>query len=140
MFKIVEYNRELLKDFVYDGVELKLFIKDQIVPMLEFYNKLGKSYIGLIDNRVIGIGGIYPLWENFGSAWLFLNKEAGRYKKSVFKILIKYMNSLVREYNLKTLILECINDSPKAHRLIQHLGFIKNREIKETLYFKQVRG
>jgi len=134
---IVPFDKELLKDFVYNGIERKLS-GIQICSMAEFYNRLGESYIGIIDEKVLGVGGIYPLWEGAGSVWLFLNQEARDYKKSVFKALLEYMNMLIKKYEIKTLIVECIDDALEAHRLVQHLGFIKNKEIKTAVYLKKV--
>lgn len=136
MLKIVPFNKELLKDFVYDGVEHKIS-GPAFGSMAEYYNKLGHSFIGLIEDKAIGVGGIYPLWNGAGGAWLFLNKEARDYKKSVFKILLEYIDMLIKKYEIKTLIVECIDNSIEAHRLIQHLGFTKNKELKMSMYLKR---
>jgi hypothetical protein len=127
----------IIKSFKYDGIEQKLS-GIQIFPMVEFYNKLGDCYIGSIDNEVIGVGGIYPLWNNAGSAWLFLNQKARNYKFSIFKSLLEYTNMLIKKYEINTLIVECINDSLEAHNLIRHLGFVKNKEMKMSLYLKKI--
>lgn len=134
--EVVPFDKELLKDFVYDGAERKLFLPGQIPAMTEFYSRLGKVYIARIDGKVIGVGGLYPLWEGAGSVWLFLNAVAKQHKVSVFKAIIKIIKDLMNEYQVKTLIVECISDSPEANNLVQHLGFVKNREVKMALYFK----
>ena len=138
MIEILPYNRELLLSWKYDGVERKLFNPEQMIPMVEYYNRLGKCFIGVSDGNVLGVGGMFPLWDGAGSVWLFLNKGAKLYKKTVFKILLRYMHNFALEYKLKIVIVECIDDSIEAHRLIQHLGFVKNRQVKMTLYVKKV--
>lgn len=134
---VVPYDRELLKNFVYDGIESKV-LGSQIIPMMEFYAKLGPVFVGLTDDKVIGIGGLYSLWNNAASCFLFLNKEVEQYKKSVFKILLEFMAGLIKKYNIKSLIVECVDDNVKAHSLIGHLGFKKDKTIKIAWYSRGV--
>lgn len=131
------FEKGLLEGFVYDGVEQKLS-GSQISPMVEFYSKMGESFVGLIDGRVIGVGGVYSLWEGAGSAWLFLNKEAREHKASVFKAILEIMNDLIYRYKINTLIVNCLDQSMESHRLISHLGFVKNREERMALYSKKI--
>ena len=135
MIEILPFDKELLKNFVYNGVEREI-TGEQILPIIEFYANLGTVYIGVIDGKVLGVGGVYPLWKNAGSAFLFLNKEAINYKKSIFKVLVQYTNELIKKYEIKTLMVECI-DNIQARTLITHLGFIKNKEIKMAMYVKR---
>ena len=83
MVKVVEFKRELLKDWKYNGVEKELS-GEQVLPIIEFYSKMGNSYIGLVDDKVIAVAGVYPLWPGAGGCFLFLNKECIKYKKSIF--------------------------------------------------------
>lgn len=136
MIDILPYKKELLENFIYDGVE-KEFSGTQILPMVEFYSKLGDIFVGKIENKILGVGGLYPLWEKSGGCFLFLNKEAQNYKVSVFKVLLKYMNMLIKKYQIKILTVECIDGNLQAKNLITHLGFIKSKEIKMSFFIKQ---
>lgn len=135
MLKIIRFDRKLLKTFKYNGVEREI-TGEEILPVVEFYDKLGTVYMGLADDKVIGVGGMFPLWSNSGGCFLFLNKEAQRYKKSVFKCLLEYMRMLIKEYNIKTLSVECMDGVLSAHRLITHLGFFKDCDVKMSRYSK----
>jgi len=133
--KIIPYNREILTSFRYNGLEKELSGED-IIPIIDFYSGLGSIYMGLIDGKVIGLGGVYPLWENSGGCFLFLNEEARNYKKSVFKTLREYMAMLIKKYQIKNLVIECVDGKEEAHRLIEHLGFKKDKNIKMARYIK----
>ena len=85
MIKIMPYKKELMKDFVYTGVEVELAGSD-IIPILDYYNKLGDVYVGIIDGKVVGVGGVYPLWNNNGGCFLFINKNSHKYKLSIIII------------------------------------------------------
>ena len=135
MLKIVPYSKELLASFIYNGVECEI-TGGQIIPMVEFYNRLGECCVGLVDDKVIGIGGIYKLWENSGGCFLFLNREAQNHKKDIFKVLVQHMNTLLKKYEIKTLIVECLDDSLEANRLLAHLGFKRQKEIKMAFYIR----
>lgn len=135
--KIVPYSKEIVKDYVYNGVENNLMPKN-IIPVIEYYASIGKVYVGIIDNKVIGFGGIYPLWERTGGCFLSLNKEAKDNKREVYCAILDYMKVLFEYYKFDNLIVECLNENPEAIRLIEHLGFKKDKDIKVTTYIREV--
>jgi len=99
---------------------------------------MGEAYIGVDDdNNVLGVGGVYPLWEKAGSAWLFVNKDIERYKVALYKILLEYMDILIHKYNIEMLTVNCLDGSLKANNLISHLGFAKVRELKMAIYTRK---
>lgn len=134
---IIPFKKDLLNDFIYDGVEKDVSGQD-IKDIAEYYSTLGYSFIGHVDGKVIGVGGVFPLWKSWGSAWLFLNKEAKEYKVSIFKSIVVKMNELVKAYNIEILTIQCLDESMEAHRLLNHLGFTKSREIKMALYGRKI--
>jgi hypothetical protein len=133
--QIFDFDRELLKDFIYNGVE-RDFSGEQITPIVEFYAKMGRCYIGKVGDKVLGVGGIYPLWPSAGGCFLFVNKEIQAYKKSIFKVLLEYSKKLIDYYEIKTLIVECNDDSLQSQTLINHLGFKKSSETKMSVFIK----
>lgn len=137
MVKIHRYSKIWLKDFKYNGVEKELSGAD-IMPIVEYYNKIGAVYVSTVGGKTIGIGGVYPLWTGAGGCFLFLNKEASKYKKSLFKVFKGYIDVLIKEYGIKTLMVDCLNDKIKAKTLINHLGFKKTNEVKMAFYSKGV--
>lgn len=130
---IVPFRKELLLGFEYDGVEKDVSGID-ITDIVGFYASLGKAFAGVVGNRVVGFGGVYPLWKDWGSCWLFLNKESVNYKVAIFKSIVSKLDELVNHYGIKVLSMECMDESMEANRLITHLGFVKNKEIKMALY------
>ena len=139
--EIIPFDKEKLKDFTYDGIESKVsgeMSGEMIVDIAQFYSSLGRGYIGLIDGEVIGIGGVHPLWKDWGSAWLFLNKEAKNHVNGVFKGMLAKMNELIKLYNIEILSVQCLDNSLEANKLLNHLGFVKSREFKMALYGRKV--
>ena len=133
---ILPFTKELLENWKYDGVD-KVISGSEIAPIVEYYDRLGVCYVGIVDGKVLAVGGAYPLWADAGSCFLFLNKEAKNHKVSIFKVLLEYINKLIKKYGIKTLIVECIDDSLEANNLIAHLGFVRNKTIKMALYTRR---
>ena len=40
-----------------------------------FLKQIGMSFTGLVDNKPIAAGGVYPLWENVAEGWVLATKE-----------------------------------------------------------------
>ncbi len=135
--KVVPFNRELLKDWIYTGVEKELS-GEQVLPIIEFYSKMGRSYIGLVDDKVIAIAGVYPLWPGVGGCFLFLNKGGEKYKKSIFKEILEHLDRLTKKYEIKSLIVECQDNILQANSLVRHLGFTKTSQVSVSVYSKGV--
>lgn len=133
MIEIIPFDKNLVSDWRYDGIETELS-GENIIEIASFYSKLGKGFIGFVDGRIIGIGGVYPLYDNWGSAWLFLNKEAKSQPVGIFKTILERMTELINEYGIKVLSVQCLDESMEANRLLSHLGFVKDKEIKMALY------
>ncbi len=136
---VVPYSRELAETFFYDGIE-KEYSGTNVLPILEYYDKQGECFFGILDGEILGVGGIYCLWPETSGCFLFLNQDKARpHKKSVFKILIQYMNTLIERYEVKNLIVECMSESEEANRLIEHLGFIKGKPVMMATYTKEIK-
>ena len=137
MIEIIPFDRRKLEDFIYDGVENGLS-GGRIIEIADYYNSLGTAYIGKIGERIIGVGGVYPLWNDWGTAWLFLNKDAKYHPYGVLKGILERMNELIKLYDIKILGVQCLDDSLEANKLLNHLGFVKNKSIKMALYGKKI--
>lgn len=135
--KIIPFRKDIVLDFNYDGVEKDL-AQINVADIAEFYASLGTAFVGLIDDRVIGLGGVYPLWKNWGAAWLFLNKEASNHTICIFKCIVNRMDELIKKYDISILSVQCMDNSIEANRLLSHLGFFKDNEIKMATY-KRIR-
>jgi len=137
MIEIIPFDVEKIKDFKYDGVESDIS-GDDIIKIAEFYSSLGKGYVGVIGDHIIGMGGVFKMWDEWGSAWLFLNKDAKNHAYGIFKGILEKMNELVKLYDIKILQVQCLDDSLEANKLLSHLGFVKNREVRMALYGRRI--
>ena len=86
---------------------------------------------------MVGVGGIYPLWGNTISCWLFVNKEIKDQKVSFFRTILEKMDEGVKKYKAEKIIVDCVNGIFEATSLITHLGFERFREIKMVQYVRR---
>lgn len=133
---VVPYSKKLLEGFSYDGAEVTLS-GNQIIPIIDWYASLGTAHVIEINDKAIGAGGCYPLWNNSVSFWLFLNKEAQAYKISIFKEILSYMDDMIKKYEAKAILVNCVEGNLKAEKLIKLLGFYRDKDITMRTYIKR---
>lgn len=116
---IVEYDSKydlLLSVFEYNGVEAIFAEKVNVINVIKEYAKVGSCYIGIKNGYIVGAGGIAPVWENVGYAWLFLNKEAD------IKTTLKFIREILNKANYRRIHTHCL-DNEKTKNFLEHLGF-----------------
>lgn len=70
------------------------YMSDYIEEMdLGTLTKVSSTWVGEHDGKVLAMGGIIPIWQGRGQAWMLISKEAGKHffhiHKAVKKELIK---------------------------------------------------
>lgn len=129
MVKIIPFEEIYLADFHYNGVEQKYAKDYNIKEIIRNYASLGNSYLLFIDEKIVVVGGIYPILKDTGCAWLFINQEASNYRMTIFKAIKKYMQDIISKYNFKKVQIACLRESEEANRLAIHLGFVCQAEM-----------
>ena len=131
MFIVEKFNEKYLKDWKYDGEELKLSVEYDVKEIAKTYNLIGEAFMGFIDNKLVALGGIYKVFEGVGQAWLFLN-QISEHKKDLFRAIQKHIKEAIEKENYKKVQIYCLKDVFKVNNLALHLGFHKVTEM--TLY------
>ncbi len=129
MFKTIPFEEHYLTGFIYDGVEKDVLAEYDIIELAKAYSLTGDAFMGLIDDKLMGMGGIYPVFGGIGQAWIFLNQITQEHKKTVFKEIIRYMEHIISKSRFKEIQISCIKNSEEANRLAEHLGFVKKTEL-----------
>jgi hypothetical protein len=95
----------------------------------------GPAFTGLYDGKPICAGGILLRKGNSGRPWLLFTKEAAAHKKTVLRSLKKILDILVETNGLKKLFTELRIGLPESQRLLEHLGFKKQRRGFNNDYY-----
>lgn len=120
-----------IDEFEYDGIEKELADVFDIKKIIKNYVASSDAYVAIVNEKMIGIAGIAPLWPGVGNAWMFLNKAAKRYIKTIFKKTKEVIEAELsyRYHRIQALCL----DMPETKRLIERLGFEKEGVMRKTV-------
>ena len=134
--KVIPFDEKFLVDFEYTGVEAFYTNGHNIKDIAVAYSKLGDAYMCLIDDKLVAMGGIYPVWLDPGQAWLFLNRQARCYLKPVWVAIKNHFEAISRRKAYKHITIVCLKDSREARCLVEHLNF--NVKAEMLLYSKTI--
>lgn len=105
-----------------DIEELK---RDRIEPMCVFDNPDIQYAVAIEDNGLAACGGIQPLWEGVGNAWLMVKQDVK--VKSLVETVIRY----IFESNYRRVQCVVQRDFSKGRRFVRWLGFRREGVLKE---------
>jgi hypothetical protein len=121
--KLIKFDEKYLENFEYDGIEKTLLTncKQSIKEEIKKSASLGEAWMGLVNDRVIGLGGFIQLWEGVAHCWLYLNREIVNYKRDLVLILKELIKQAMEKYHRIQAM--CLANSFEANNLIKFLGF-----------------
>ena len=96
-------------------------------------NLVGYAKTGLIGNRIIGLGGVIPMWEGVGEFWIILTKESQLHKVETFKCIYRIVEEAIIDLHLvrAQAIVDC--DFDRANKMVETLGFILEGRLEKYL-------
>ena len=85
----------------------------------------------LIDNgHLVVAGGIFPIWNGMGEAWLIPSDNIPKYKLKIIKTLRNHIDTITAEDDLHRLQATVRDDFDIAKRFIEFLGFEREGTLK----------
>lgn len=103
-------------------INLDAYGEDNLQELAEERAK-HQSIAGFVNDECVGVGGIEPLWEGVGEAWLMLSNKVADYPIPAYLTIRDGMEELI-ENNKLTRIQSWVRvDFAKAHKMMKHLGF-----------------
>ena len=85
----------------------------------------------LIDNgHLVVSGGIIPIWERMGEAWLIPSDQIPKYKLKIIKTLRDHIDLITHEDGLRRLQATVRTDYEVAVRFIEFMGFKREGLMK----------
>ena len=93
----------------------------------------GLSITGIVNDEIVGCGGIRKLWEGVGEVWLMLSPKVNKYPMRTYECIRDGFEKLIAESDFVRLQGWCRVGFVKAHTLFRHLGFtVEGRARKYT--------
>lgn len=85
----------------------------------------------MAGDKVLSCGGVIELWPGRGEVWTMLDRDCGRWMKSIHSITTAFLD----EHNNRYPRLEtgCEIEWPQAHRWLKMLGFEHERTARKYM-------
>jgi ribosomal protein S18 acetylase RimI-like enzyme len=115
MLWIVEHG---IKEF---GVKCKP--THEMVEVALNRERNGQCITGLVDGRIVGVGGLDEMWTGVGEVWMYLAHDTDAYPKLTYKIIRDGIKKLIEDNDFWRVQAWGRVDFDKAHTLFKHLGF-----------------
>jgi len=93
----------------------------------------GYARTAIVNDSIIGVGGVVIYWQGMGEVWIILHKDALTYKTALVLCMNNALEELVDIHKLKRVEATVREDFPKARELVEFLGF-KRDGFKECYY------
>ena len=130
MLEFRDFDEKYLEDFRYEGVEKRIALWLDLKAYAARQARLGVAYMGFIDGKLAGFGGIYPLWYGVGQAWFVTNPEAKPYIRQIITYTKRIISATMVAYNFHRVQAYALIDEPKATKMLELLGFIREGTLK----------
>lgn len=89
------------------------------------------SYTGLIDGKIVGVGGVTVLWEGVGEGWLILTKDVLKHKTTAYNCIYRMTKKIIEECNLTRIQAVVRVDFPQAMKMMERLGFRREGYLRK---------
>jgi hypothetical protein len=99
----------------------------------EFIDHLseGPGYTGVVDDKVIGCGGVRMFWSGVGEAWgIYPLRTFYAHIKEVLYYTRTGLYTIIDDYDLKRIQATARCDFPCAQNWLRHLGFSIEAKMK----------
>ena len=80
------------------------------------------SFTGLVNNKPIAAGGVFPLWDGVAEGWVLATKDIHKYPLTFAKIIKHRTEYMLKNNNIKRLQTSVKADCDVAIRFAKWLG------------------
>ena len=84
------------------------------------------TFTAIFESEIVGIGGVYPIWDGVAWAWVTLTKDCkkrGLHGIIALSAIRDKMEELIEENNIKRVQCTVNPDFPAAIKMVEHFGF-----------------
>ena len=96
-----------------------------------FLKEIGMSFTGVVNNKPIAAGGIFPLWDNVAEGWVLATNEIHRYPITLAKVIKQRTEMMCLNNKIKRLQTSVKEDSKLAIRVAEWLGLKQEGLMKQ---------
>ena len=124
--KFVPFENEHAHYILDQGLNSELLeMKPEHRKYAYYLKEVGMSFTGLLNNKPIAAGGIFPLWDGCAEGWVLATKEINNYPITFAKVIKQRTDMMIKNNFIRRL-----QTSVKADCLVA-LKFVKFLGLKE---------
>lgn len=91
----------------------------------------GPAFSGIMNDKIIGCGGVRIIWDGVGEAWALFSEDINRYTKEAYYYINKFLNIIIKDQNLHRVQAHIRTDVPVFARYIENLGFKREAVLEK---------
>ena len=143
--KFVPFENEHAKIILDQGLNSELLeFKPEHRKYALFLKEIGMSFTGLLNEKPIVAGGIFPLWEGTAEGWVLATKEINNYPITIAKVIKQRTDLMIKNFKIKRLQTSVKADCAVALRFAKWLGMkpeglMKNYGPGEEDFYRYAR-
>lgn len=102
---------------------LKLYGNANLKELAQETEEDGLSFAGVVNNEVVGCGGVRILWPHVGEVWMMLSPKVNGYPTTTWEVIKEGFEKIIEENDFARLQGWCRQGFAKAHTVFKHLDF-----------------
>ena len=119
-------------EFILDqGLNSKLLeLKPEHRKYAYYLKEIGMSFTGMLNNKPIAAGGVFPLWDGVAEGWVLATEEINKYPITFSKVIKLRCDMLLKNNSIKRFQTSVKADCDVAIRFAKFLGLIEEGLMK----------
>jgi len=111
-------------EFILDqGLNSKLLeLKPEHRKYAYYLKEIGMSFTGMLNNKPIAAGGVFPLWNGVAEGWVLATEEINKYPITFSKVIKLRCDMLLKNNSIKRFQTSVKADCDVAIRFAKFLG------------------
>jgi hypothetical protein len=121
--EIVPFQNEHAHYILNEGLNSELLeLKAEHRKYAYYLKEIGMSFTGMLDNKPIAAGGVFPLWDGVAEGWVLATKKINAYPITFSKVIKLRTEMMLKNNNFKRLQTSVKADCAVAIRFAKFLG------------------
>ena len=96
-----------------------------------YLKEIGMSFTGMLNNKPIAAGGVFPLWDGVAEGWVLATKEINNYPITFARVMKQRTDMMIANNKIKRLQTSVKADCDIAIRFAKWLGLKEEGLMKQ---------
>ena len=142
---IIPFENEHAKFILDQPLNSKfLELKSEHKKYAYFLKEIGMSFTGIVNNKPIAAGGVFPLWDGVAEGWVLATEEINNYPITFARVMKQRTDMMIANNSIKRLQTSVKADCDLAIRFAKWLGLkeeglMKNYGADGSDYYRFAR-